>query len=97
MKVHITANIKKKIFVKHEVTAKEVEECFANRDRRAVRDSREDHDTDPPTWWIISETNHLRELKVVFIVKDGIPVVKTAFEPNPEEVRNYNNRARPLD
>ncbi|GMR15305.1 MAG: hypothetical protein BMS9Abin30_0930 [Gammaproteobacteria bacterium] len=97
MKINITASIKKKILAKHGVTEKEVKECFANRDRFALRDEREDHQTDPPSCWIIAETNHLRELKVVFVVKDGVPAVKTAYEPNPEEVRIYNSKARLLD
>lgn len=97
MKVSITANIRKKLLEKHGVTVKEVMECLTNRDRRALRDEREDHQTDPPTLWIIAETNHLRPLKVIFMVKDGIPIVKSAFEPNPEEVRIYNNKARLLD
>lgn len=97
MGIHVSKGVEKKLHDKHSVTVKEVMECLVNRDRGSLRDEREDHDTDPPTYWIIAETNHLRELKVVFIVDDGSVIVKTAFEPNPNEIRIYNKYAQLLD
>lgn len=96
MDIFISSQTKAKLLKKHGVTEKEVIECLHNRDREALIDDREDHKTDPPTVWIISMTNHLRKLKLVFMVKDGRVVVKSAYEPNPEEVWIYKTTARYL-
>lgn len=97
MKIYVSKSVEKKLLEKHNVTIKEVTECLVNQDRRALKDSREKHDTNPPTLWIIAETNHLRDLKVIFMVKDGSVIVKSAFEPNQNEVRVYNKFAQLLD
>ena len=96
MAITITSRIKTKLLKKHNVTEKEVTECFYNRDRSALKDVREDHQTDPPTLWIIAETNHCRELKLLFIVSDGDVVVKSAYEPNQTEIEVYERHARYL-
>lgn len=76
------------------MTESEVVECFVNRDRTALKDSREDHKTDPPTLWIIAETNHLRELKIMFMVdEDHNVILKSAYEPNQNEIEIYNKYA----
>jgi len=93
----ISRRIRDKLLEKHNVTEKEVTECFFNRDRIALKDSREDHLTDPPTLWLISETNHLRELKLLYIVdKDGNALLKSAYEPNKDEIDIYNKYANYL-
>jgi len=57
---------------------------------------REDYQTNPPTLWVISETNHCRLLKLVFMVKDGNAVLKSAFEPNQQEIDIYDKFAKHL-
>lgn len=66
---------------KHELTQKEVIECFANGEGLYFLDTAEDHQTDPPTYWFMAPTNHNRMLKICFIRRDGDVVIKTAFEP----------------
>ena len=94
MALVIRPSTKKKLLERHNVSEKEILEYFLNRDREALDDTREENKTDPPTKWIIAETNHLRELKLVFIVKDGNTILKTAYEPNQEEVWIYNRHAQ---
>lgn len=93
MKVKISKAVEAKLLEKHQVTRKEIVECFENRDRRALRDQRENHDSDPPTFWIISETNKLRRLKVIFIVKSGVPEIRSAYEPEPAAEYIYKTKA----
>jgi len=75
------------------VTRKEVEQCFENRAGGLLRDTREQNRTNPPTLWFIAKTNQNRELKVVFIQVGQDVVVKTAYDPNPEERRIYTKFA----
>ncbi|NOZ37144.1 MAG: ADP-ribosyl-(dinitrogen reductase) hydrolase [Gammaproteobacteria bacterium] len=96
MGISISKKTRDKLLSKHKVTEKEVAECFHNRDRVALRDTREDHQTNPPTWWLISETNHCRALKLIFMVKDGNAVLKSAFEPNQQEADMYDKSAKYL-
>ena len=93
MALIISKKIREKLLTKHGVTEREVVECFHNRVLGALRDTREDHLTDPPTLWLISETNHCRTLKLIFIVKDGDAVLKSAYEPNQNEIEIYSKFA----
>ncbi len=91
----------KKLSEKHGVTEKEVIECLTNRTRGSLLDTREDHKTDPPTQWIVSHTNHLRVLKIIFIVTNdeinGVnAIIKSAYEPTPEVVDIYERYSKPL-
>lgn len=43
----------------------------------------------PPTRWFISETDYGRKLKIVFMNTDQGVVIRTAYDPNPEEMRIY--------
>ena len=65
-------------------------QCFANKTGRLLDDDREDHRTDPPTHWFISETDAGRELKIIFVRETDAIFLKSAFEPNEEERRIYN-------
>lgn len=96
MAVIISKRIQTKLLGKHNVTKKEVTECFFNRDRTALKDSREEHQTDPPTLWIIAKTNHCRALKLLFVVNDGDVILKSAFEPNQNEIDIYARYSRYL-
>jgi hypothetical protein len=85
----ISEAIQKKLAYKHNVTATEVQECFANRCGRFLLDPREEHASNPPTRWFISETNLGKKLKIVFIFEKGKNYLRTAFPPNAEELRIY--------
>jgi uncharacterized DUF497 family protein len=84
----------KKLDEKHSVTRDEVEECFYNRIKGLLEDVREQHKTNPPTMWFIAETNEGRLLKVVFIeLPNEAYEIKTAYEPNDNEVEIYEKYA----
>jgi hypothetical protein len=71
-----------------------VEECFYNRIKGLLEDTREQYKTNPPTMWFIAETNEGRSLKVVFIeLLNGTYEIKTAYEPNEDEVKIYEKYA----
>lgn len=94
MNLKFSKGIVLKLKLKHKVTPIEVEECFLNRIKGLLEDTREEHKTHPPTLWFIAETDHGRLLKVVFIERlDGIYEVKTAYEPNQKEVKIYEQYA----
>ena len=96
MSLVISKSIQKKLTEKHGVRRKEVLECFQNMTHRPIKDEREEHETNPPTMWIVSETNHRRELKVLFVLKDGGVYLKSAYEPSDRVKNMYYNNATPL-
>lgn len=97
MALLISPKISHKINTRHQVTEDEVAECFATRSGKFLVDSRENHATDPPTLWFISETYQNRKLKVVFI-KTGVDIyLRTAYEPNSEELRIYKKFGQSRD
>ena len=87
----ICQNILEKLKNKHQVSRREVEQCFENRCGVYIEDTREDHQTDPPTLWFVAETNRSRLLKVVFLVLDGNVHIKSAYEANSIEVAIYED------
>ncbi len=94
MNLHFNKTIILKLKHKHKVMPSEVEECFYNRNKGLLEDTREEHQTRPPTLWFISETDHGRILKVVFIeLQNGRYEIKTAYEPNEIEVTIYEKYA----
>lgn len=82
MDLKISAAIAEKLATKHRVTRKEVWECFANRTGRFFSDPRQEHQTEPPTYWFVSCTDAGRVLKVVFVRYPDFYAIKTAFEPD---------------
>ncbi|OOG62055.1 hypothetical protein B0E46_13770 [Rhodanobacter sp. B04] len=83
-----------KLLVDHQVSQKEVLECFANGEAIYLEDTDEEHRTDPPSWWFMAPTNRNRMLKVCFIRRDGDVVIKTAFEPSSgKHLELYRQRA----
>jgi uncharacterized DUF497 family protein len=94
LNLNISESIANKLNEKHAVTRDEVEECFYNRIRGLLEDTREQHKTNPPTMWFIAETNEGRLLKVVFIeLPNRTYEIKTAYEPNDKEVNIYEKFA----
>jgi len=87
----ICPNILQKLKDKHQVTRREVEQCFENRCGVYLVDTREDHQTDPPTLWFVARTNSERLLKIVFLVLNGNVHVKSAYEANEIEVAIYED------
>lgn len=71
------------------VSLEEVEQCFTNRVGKFLSDLRADHKTDPPTQWFIAETDFGRKLKIAFIHDAGNIIIKTAYNPNADELRIY--------
>ncbi len=87
MALNISPKVKAKLQQKHNVTEDEINECFATRENSFLVDTREDHLTDPPTQWFISETYYGKKLKVVFILSEAGDVeIKTAYQPNDAEI-----------
>jgi len=90
----VSKRIAEKLNKKHKVTISEVWECFLNRTQGLLGDTRLDHRTEPPTLWFIAETDDERLLKIVFIeLTDGTYEIKTAYEPNNNEVTIYERYA----
>lgn len=86
-----------KLKFKHNIDAHEVRQCFMNRNGSLLQDTREQHRSDPPTQWFIAQTDKCRTLKIIFIAKNGSVYLKSAFEPNQNELYIYNrygNRPR---
>ena len=75
------------------VTQAEIQQCFANRTGMYLLDQREEHASNPPTRWFIAETYYGRKLKVVFIPRENDIVIRTAYDPNVEEIRIYKKFA----
>jgi hypothetical protein len=71
------------------VTKEEILQCFANHTGKLLIDTRSEHLTDPKTLWFISETDYGRKLKIAYIPKEGDIIIKTAYDPNPDELRIY--------
>ena len=93
MALKCSSAVKQKLAEKHGVSLEEVQQCFANRDGGLLEDIREDHKTDPPTQWFIAETDYGRRLKIVFILKNGDILLKTAYRPNSKEEAIYTRFA----
>ena len=95
MALIISPKIRQKLAKKEPpVMEEEVVQCFANRINKYLYDRREQHETDPPTLWFISETDYGRKLKIVFVQEDGDTYLRTAYKPNREEIRIYNKYSK---
>jgi uncharacterized DUF497 family protein len=90
----ISPDTLEKLREKHNVTLREVEQCFENKCGLYLEDDREEHRSDPATLWFIAPTNRHRQLKVVFIFIEGTVHIKTAFEPDQEVVDMYERKAK---
>ncbi|NUZ07622.1 ADP-ribosyl-(dinitrogen reductase) hydrolase [Piscinibacter koreensis] len=90
----VSAAIIAKLREKHQVSVREVEQCFENKCGTFLIDDREDCQTDPPTLWFIAPTNRDRLLQVVFVYRERNMYLKSAFEPTPEKIDRYNRLGR---
>lgn len=92
--LNIARDIRQKLKDKHQVEEAEIEECFLNREKGYLTDTREDHKSNPPTLWFVSVTDKGRILKVLWINDPVLGItIKSAYEPNPEEIRIYSKYA----
>jgi hypothetical protein len=91
MPIVISTKVRAKLAAKQPpVTPEEIEQCFVTVEGSYLEDEREQHASDPPTLWFIAETYYGRKLKVVFIPRGEDMVIRTAYPPNPEEIRIYS-------
>lgn len=90
MALKISPSVLEKLAHKHQVTKGEIVECFANKEGSFLLDPRAEHMTNPPTRWFIAPTDFGRILKIAFIkLENGDIVIKSAYQPNHEEIRIY--------
>ena len=91
IQLQMSDGIREKLKVKHGITEEQVQSCFLNRERGYLIDDREDHKTDPPTLWFISEDDTGMLIKVCFIYfpQDQTFDIKTAYYPNETEIEIY--------
>ena len=87
--VHVSPHVKEKLKEQHQVTMREVHQCFKNRSGKLLTDTRELTKTDPPTLWFIALTNENRPLKIVYIQNGFQVILKTAYSPNSTESELY--------
>jgi hypothetical protein len=93
-KLDLSYNVRAKLAGKTPpVSENDIAECFANRSRSFLRDTRERHLSDPPTLWFISENDYGRKLKVCFIDDGQKITIRTAYVPNPTEEAVYQARS----
>lgn len=85
----VSAAVLEKLRVRHAVELPEVRQCFLNRNGKLLQDTRALTKTNPPTLWFLARTNKDRILKIVYILKDGVVHLKTAYEPNAVELAIY--------
>lgn len=90
MKLIISQAVRAKLAGKaRPVSEDEIAQCFANRQGKLLIDNREEHLTNPYTRWFIAETDYGRKLKVAYIPdKEGI-IIKSAYDPNDQEMCIY--------
>lgn len=97
MKLLISPKVRAKLAAKQPpVSEEEIVECFSNRNSTYAIDTRADNLMNPLTRWFIAETNFGRKLKVAFVpTKDGIHI-KSAYDPDADDFRMYNELSEKL-
>ena len=94
MNLNISKATTSKLKSKHNVSESDIEECFSNREGSFLVDTREDHRTTPETNWFIAQNHFGRKLKVIFMLYPDSEIrIKSAYEPNLEEIRIYTKHA----
>ncbi len=92
----ISPKILAKLETRHGVSQREVVQCFYNQLRTTITDTREEHESDPPTEWFIAETDRLRRLCIVFVNRNGNIYLRTAFDPNADREALYAAESQSL-
>ncbi len=90
MKLQISQGVRAKLSGKEPpVSEEDIIQCFANRVGKNLQDKRAKNLTDPLTEWFIAETDYGRKLKVCYIPFPDKFVIRTAYDPDREEIRIY--------
>jgi len=91
MRLVATEAVKAKLWDERELDFGEVLEAWESCSGPWLIDDRERNRTQPPTVWELAWTDLGRLLKLVVIPhrKKGIAVLRTAFEPDEDEVKLY--------
>jgi hypothetical protein len=89
MAIVISQRVRAKLTTKHRVSEHEVREAFNDKPDYVLLDTREEHASDPPTVWFIASTYLGRLLKVCYVETDVDVVVRTAYEPNAQEIEIF--------
>lgn len=92
--LRISKTVLEKLETKHNVTRREVEQCFENKCGLLLMDDREEHHSDPPTVWFVAPTNTGRLLKIICIFRDGKVDLRSAYDASSEIQRLYESKAR---
>lgn len=96
MSLIISKGVREKLANKEPpVSQVDIIQCFANRNRSDLIDTRADNRTNPLTRWFIAETDYGRKLKVAYMPTAAGIVIKSAYDPNAEELRIYNKISLP--
>jgi uncharacterized DUF497 family protein len=93
MKIIVSDAVLIKLNHKHQVSIKEVEECFLNRVGGLLFDTREEHQTQPVTLWFVAPTNKNRMLKVIYISEGETVYIKSVYQANADIIRIYEKFA----
>jgi hypothetical protein len=89
MRLVTSQAVLKKLTEKHRVTKAEVVQAFENRSGGLLRDTREEHLTDPPTLWFVANTDSGRTLKIAYVQRGELTFLKTAYDANDDEKQIY--------
>lgn len=91
MKLVATDAVKAKLLDERELYFEEVLEAWESCSGPWIIDDRERNKTKPPTVWALAWTDLGRLLKLVVIPHrdKGIAILRTAFEPDEDEVKIY--------
>ena len=81
----------------HQAPEQDIAQCFANKVRTFVIDDREEHRTEPPTKWFVSETDYGRKLKVMFVMRGADIFIKSAYGATDEVERIYISKSKPTE
>lgn len=92
MTIRISDDVLNKIAGRN-ITPKDVNQCFLNRELGLCEDTRAEHLTDPITRWFVAETDKGRTLKIMYVPgKDGVDL-KSAYDATDAIIRIYKKYA----
>ena len=91
MELIVSPKIKNKLKNKHKVTIEEVHQCISNIQGELIEDTAEIHQTIPPSFWFVAQTDYGRELKVVLVSKGDKIFFKTAFDAKIAHIQLYKS------
>lgn len=90
MEIYISEAVGRKLKDKHRVSVQEVMQCFRHREGKFAYDTREEHQTNPPTVWFIAPTDAGRRLKVIFVMYPQAEfVIKSAYDADSASEELY--------